>query len=159
MKTRKDGFWACKSVVEVGYSLDVARSILETTTWKTAGSPGFLDALISFWCCSSAVFWSSRDNRFRPRKVTLVASHASPIPVPARDEIERRLGWTIEDWRRVAGICRYEGPWETLGQIADSMGVEWGGRWRHPDIPHFQYTGGITLAQARAQGYNPANIT
>jgi GH15 family glucan-1,4-alpha-glucosidase len=42
----------------------------------------------------------------------LAGTHGSPIPVPARDEIERRLGWTVEDWRRVAGVCRYQGPWE-----------------------------------------------
>ena len=28
--------------------------------------------------------------------------------------------------------------WATLGQIGESLGLEWGGRWSTPDRPHFQ---------------------
>lgn len=31
------------------------------------------------------------------------------------------------------------GPaWETIGQIGESMGLKWGGRWTTPDKPHFE---------------------
>ena len=34
------------------------------------------------------------------------------------------------------------------GKIAESVGLEWGGRWRTmKDLPHCQFTGGNTLAQ------------
>lgn len=28
--------------------------------------------------------------------------------------------------------------WEQFGQIAESCGLEWGGRWKKPDYPHVQ---------------------
>ena len=43
----------------------------------------------------------------------------------------------------------YNGPWERVGEIGESVGLEWGGRWKHPDRPHFQHTAGLTLAQMR----------
>lgn len=43
----------------------------------------------------------------------------------------------------------YDGPWEKVGEIGESVGLEWGGRWKHPDRPHFQHTGGFTLAYMR----------
>jgi len=31
------------------------------------------------------------------------------------------------------------GPhWVTLGKLGESLGLEWGGRWKTPDLPHFQ---------------------
>ena len=27
-------------------------------------------------------------------------------------------------------------PWELYGQACEAEGLEWGGRWRHPDRPH-----------------------
>jgi GH15 family glucan-1,4-alpha-glucosidase len=43
--------------------------------------------------------------------LALTATSRTPIAAPAREEVERRLEWTVEDWRRVAGACQYEGPW------------------------------------------------
>ena len=31
--------------------------------------------------------------------------------------------------------------WEKLGALGESCGLTWGGRWKKPDRPHFQYTG------------------
>jgi peptidoglycan L-alanyl-D-glutamate endopeptidase CwlK len=45
----------------------------------------------------------------------------------------------------------YDGPWEKVGNIGEDCGLEWGGRWKHPDRPHFQHTGGFTLAYMRAR--------
>jgi peptidoglycan L-alanyl-D-glutamate endopeptidase CwlK len=42
--------------------------------------------------------------------------------------------------------------WERVGQIGEAVGLEWGGRWkRFKDRPHFQLTGGKTLAQLRGE--------
>lgn len=29
--------------------------------------------------------------------------------------------------------------WQEFGAIAESCGLEWGGRWTHPDYPHLQW--------------------
>jgi hypothetical protein len=40
--------------------------------------------------------------------------------------------------------------WMNMGEIAESCGLEWGGRWkRFPDLPHLQMTCGLTLAEIR----------
>jgi peptidoglycan L-alanyl-D-glutamate endopeptidase CwlK len=37
--------------------------------------------------------------------------------------------------------------WEKIGAIGESVGLEWGGRWKKfPDYPHFQFTNGRSLA-------------
>ena len=40
--------------------------------------------------------------------------------------------------------------WEYIGAIGESVGLEWGGRWKRPDRPHFEHHGGTTLAALRA---------
>ena len=44
-----------------------------------------------------------------------------------------------------------EHPWEHVGQMAELLGFEWGGRWKRPDRPHLQMTGGLSLAEAVAE--------
>lgn len=51
-----------------------------------------------------------------------------------------------------AGLHPYptqEAFWEKVGEIGEANGLEWGGRWKFPDRPHFQFTGGLSLATAR----------
>lgn len=43
----------------------------------------------------------------------------------------------------------YHGPWERMGLLAEQLGLEWGGRWGTPDVDHFEYRGGFTLARLR----------
>lgn len=45
----------------------------------------------------------------------------------------------------------YDGPWERVGTLGEKCGMDWGGRWKHPDIPHFEHHGGKTLAQRRGE--------
>ena len=42
--------------------------------------------------------------------------------------------------------------YKRMGEIAESCGLEWAGRWtgKLREEAHFQYTGGLTLAQLRA---------
>lgn len=40
--------------------------------------------------------------------------------------------------------------WQTIGSLGKEAGLEWAGDWkRFKEFPHFQYTGGKTLAQLR----------
>jgi peptidoglycan L-alanyl-D-glutamate endopeptidase CwlK len=40
--------------------------------------------------------------------------------------------------------------WVELGAIGIRLGLEWGGIWyKFPDLPHFQYTNGLTIEQAK----------
>lgn len=41
--------------------------------------------------------------------------------------------------------------WEAVGNIGESVGLEWAGRWKtFKEFAHFQYTGGLTLADFQA---------
>ena len=41
--------------------------------------------------------------------------------------------------------------WNKVGAIGESVGLEWAGRWkRFREFPHFQLTGGLTLADFQA---------
>jgi len=45
------------------------------------------------------------------------------------------------------GVPDWNGDWLTIGKIGESLGLEWGGRWKFIDKPHFSYTLGYTLEQ------------
>lgn len=51
----------------------------------------------------------------------------------------------------VAGKPRWDAKdevWQTIGKLGKAQGLEWAGDWkRFKEYPHFQYTGGLTLAQ------------
>lgn len=41
--------------------------------------------------------------------------------------------------------------WQRIGSIGKAIGLEWAGDWkRFKEFPHFQYTGGLTLAQLQS---------
>jgi len=41
--------------------------------------------------------------------------------------------------------------WQQVGKIGESVGLEWAGRWKtFREFPHFQFTGGLTLADFQA---------
>lgn len=43
--------------------------------------------------------------------------------------------------------------WAKLGELGKQAGLEWAGEWkRFKEMAHFQYTGGLTLAQLQAGG-------
>lgn len=43
--------------------------------------------------------------------------------------------------------------WKTLGKLGKEAGLEWAGEWKSfKELAHFQYTGGLTLAQLNAGG-------
>ena len=41
--------------------------------------------------------------------------------------------------------------WQKIGALGEAQGLEWAGRWiRFRELPHFQFTGGLTLADFNA---------
>jgi peptidoglycan L-alanyl-D-glutamate endopeptidase CwlK len=42
--------------------------------------------------------------------------------------------------------------WRKIGEMGEAVGLEWAGRWtgKLREVAHFQYTGGLTLAQLKA---------
>ena len=42
--------------------------------------------------------------------------------------------------------------WRKIGELGESVGLEWAGRWtgKLREMAHFQYTGGLTLAQLQS---------
>ena len=54
----------------------------------------------------------------------------------------------------VAGKPRWDVKdevWQKIGALGKAQGLEWAGDWkRFREYPHFQYTGGLTLAQLQA---------
>jgi peptidoglycan L-alanyl-D-glutamate endopeptidase CwlK len=40
--------------------------------------------------------------------------------------------------------------WNKIGEIGEAIGLEWGGRFKKRDCPHFQFTAGKTIEQMRA---------
>ena len=42
--------------------------------------------------------------------------------------------------------------WETIGRIGESLDLEWGGRWKFTDKPHFQFLQGKSISN-RYQHY------
>lgn len=73
-----------------------------------------------------------------------------------------RGGDSWHNYRRAFDVCflrplgkiSWDGPWEELGELAEGLGLEWGGRWHQPDRPHFEYHPDLTLLQAKARS-NP----
>jgi len=57
----------------------------------------------------------------------------------------------------IAGKCVWNDQklWRRIGELGEAAGLEWAGRWKtFREMPHFQYTGGLTLTQLR-QGQVP----
>ena len=52
-------------------------------------------------------------------------------------------------------------PWETLGDIGEALGLEWGGRWKSPDRPHLQLSLApiAVLKSVAPKGFIPASWT
>jgi peptidoglycan LD-endopeptidase CwlK len=49
----------------------------------------------------------------------------------------------------VNGKPDWESPhWDRIGALGEQLGLTWGGRFRLVDKPHFQFTNGLTLAEA-----------
>lgn len=74
-----------------------------------------------------------------------------------------RAGDSYHNWRRAwdaVPLVNGKAAWTDkslyarMGSIAESMGIEWAGRWtgKLKETAHFQVTGGYTLAQLKTNG-------
>src|SRR4051794_1765805 len=58
-----------------------------------------------------AVFGSFTASAGSSALLAVCCTEDQPIPIPSRDEIERRIDETVEVWRRWLAAWRYDGPW------------------------------------------------
>ena len=59
----------------------------------------------------------------------------------------------IRNGKPVWGTTGTDGDlWRKVGELGESVGLEWAGRWtgKLREFAHFQYTGGLTLAQLQS---------
>lgn len=66
-----------------------------------------------------------------------------------------KCGESLHNYGVAFDICfntptPYAGPWDIVGKMGESLGLEWGGRWtKFPDKPHFQLMFEYTLEHFR----------
>jgi len=89
------------------------------------------------------------------------ALYAQGRTKPGRIVTNAKAGQSWHNWRCAVDVVpvRNGKPvwdakdpiWQTVGQLGKQAGLEWAGDWkRFKEFPHFQYTGGLTLAQLQA---------
>lgn len=89
------------------------------------------------------------------------ALYAQGRTKPGRIVTNARAGQSWHNWRCALDVVplRNGKPvwdvkdpiWQTVGKLGKDAGLEWAGDWkRFKEFPHFQYTGGLTLAQLQA---------
>lgn len=89
------------------------------------------------------------------------ALYAQGRTVPGRIVTNARAGQSFHNHRCAVDVVpiRHGKPvwdakdavWQTVGRLGKEAGLEWAGDWkRFREFPHFQYTGGLTLAQLQA---------
>lgn len=76
------------------------------------------------------------------------------------------MGYSLHNYGLAADVCYAVGDpydeqgkllsWDAFGTLAEGLELTWGGRWKTPDRPHVEWTGGLTLVQLRA-GQRPAD--
>lgn len=93
------------------------------------------------------------------------ALYAQGRTTPGQIVTAARPGESWHNWRRAFDVVPLRngkpvwstsGPdgelWARVGELGEASGLEWAGRWRGKmrEMAHFQYTGGITLAQLQS---------
>lgn len=88
------------------------------------------------------------------------ALYAQGRTAPGKKVTNARPGYSFHNFRVAFDFCPIEHgkcQWANTalftrcGEIAESLGLEWAGRWkRFKELAHCQYTGGLTLADFRA---------
>jgi peptidoglycan LD-endopeptidase CwlK len=89
------------------------------------------------------------------------ALYAEGRSAPGTIKTNAKPGESWHNWRCAFdfvgmrnGKCVWESDdpmWQHLGELGESVGLEWAGRWvSFTEKAHMQYTGGLTLAQLQA---------
>jgi peptidoglycan L-alanyl-D-glutamate endopeptidase CwlK len=70
---------------------------------------------------------------------------ASTFWIPAALAFDVAFDFELGKGQRIS----WAGPWDELGELAESLGLEWGGRWAtFRDRPHFQFPGWKEIARS-----------
>jgi len=90
-------------------------------------------------------------------KESQAALFAQGRTLPGKVVTNARPGESYHNWRCAVdvvplvngkAIWNDNALWLKIGIIGESCGLEWAGRWTtFKEFPHFQYTGGLTIAQ------------
>ena len=92
------------------------------------------------------------------------ALYAQGRTIPGKKVTNAKGGQSWHNWRvavdivpmrngkPVWGTTGTDGElWNKVGEIGESVGLEWAGRWKtFKEYAHFQYTGGLSLADFQA---------
>ena len=92
------------------------------------------------------------------------ALYAQGRTIPGKKVTNAKGGQSWHNWRVAVDIVPMRngkpvwgttGPdgelWNKVGEIGESVGLEWAGRWKtFKEYAHFQYTGGLSLADFQA---------
>ncbi len=90
--------------------------------------------------------------------------YAQGRTAPGRIVTNAKPGQSFHNWRVAFDVVplRHGKPvwdtsgenrflWQQIGALGESVGLEWAGRWRKfRELAHFQFTGGLTLAELRS---------
>lgn len=82
------------------------------------------------------------------------ALYAQGRTKPGKIVTQAKGGESLHNWRVAFDVAfstkngiSYTGPWDVLGEVAEALGLEWGGYWiTFVDQPHFQFTAGYSLS-------------
>lgn len=88
------------------------------------------------------------------------ALYAQGRTTPGKKVTNAKAGQSFHNWKVAFDFCPIvngKAMWNDValytkcGEIAESIGLEWAGRWvKFPETAHCQYTGGLTLADFQA---------
>ena len=91
------------------------------------------------------------------------ALYAQGRTTPGNIVTNAKAGDSFHNWRcavdvvpLVNGKPDWDGShpvWKQIGELGKQAGLEWAGEWKSfKELAHFQYTGGLTLAQLKSGG-------
>lgn len=87
------------------------------------------------------------------------ALYAQGRTAPGNIVTKAKGGQSFHNWRVAfdvvpvvngKAVWNDDALWQKLGDIGVQCGLEWGGNWKFQDKPHFQFTGGLKLADFQA---------
>lgn len=97
----------------VEYMADEGLDVRITSTYRTRAE--------------QAALWAQ--GRTKPGPIVTNAK-----PGQSKHELGRAFDFTF----RELGYTAPDEWWDFAGEVGESVGLVWGGRWRHPDRPHFE---------------------
>lgn len=85
------------------------------------------------------------------------ALYAQGRTKPGKKVTNARAGFSNHNFGVAVDIGIFKGPkylsessaYAWLGPIGEAKNLNWGGRWKTPDRPHYEFPTGLTLAQLR----------